>query len=710
MIRRAIIAGLALPALLLAGLALYLHSPIAVPGFDATRAAWQPSEAYLLDRHGEVIHQRRIDFGVRRFAWRAQARISPALLRAVITAEDRRFLRHSGVDWLAVAGAGRDLVSRGRVRGASTITMQLAALLEPRLRAGNRRRGILTKFRQMRFALALERHWSKQQILEAYLNLLSYRGELQGINAAAGLLLGKNPDGLDGPESLVLAALLPAPASRPERLLARACAIARAQAAHADCQALKAVVRAVTAGGGGRVRIADAAPHLASRLLERPGERLSTTLDGDLQRFAAQVLGDHLARVAGRNVRDGAALVVDNASGDILAYVASAGAASRARHVDGIRARRQAGSTLKPFLYGLALEERLLTAASIIDDSPVNLTTPSGQYIPQNYDRRFRGLVSLRTALGNSLNVPAVRTAALVGVDRFRSRLFDLGYRGIDRPGDYYGFALALGSAEVSLIEQATAYRALARGGRTAPLRLRASDPATPGRQVMSADSAFLIADILADRSARMLTFGLDNRLNLRFWAAVKTGTSKNMRDNWCIGFTARYTVAVWVGNFEGEPMRGVTGMTGAAPAWAEIVNYLQARDPATAPAAPEGLERRRVRFLPPFESARAEWFLAGTSQAVFRAARRGERAPRITRPTDGEIIALDPDIPRTFQRLRFESRGDGRPALYRLDGGPVGTAAAAGWLPLPGRHALELVDPAGRVLDRVNFRVRPLR
>ena len=259
------------------------------------------------------------------------------------------------------------------------------------------------------------------------------------------------------------------------------------------------------------------APHLARQLLKTPGESLRTTLDESIQRLVFNALNQQLRGLADRNVRDAAALVVDNASGEVLAYVGSAGPFTKAAKVDGIRARRQAGSTLKPFLYGLAIEKRYLTAASILDDAPIHLETASGLYIPQNYDRDYKGLVSVRTALASSLNIPAVRALVLIGVDRFRDRLLDFGYLSISQPGEYYGFSLALGSAEVSLLEQVNAYRSLANGGVYSPLRFRLDETAGLARRVLDESAAFIIADILSDRAGRAVTFGLSNPLATRF-------------------------------------------------------------------------------------------------------------------------------------------------------------------------------------------------
>jgi penicillin-binding protein 1C len=335
-------------------------------------------------------------------------------------------------------------------------------------------------------ALQLEKTWSKQQILESYLNLVSYRGELQGVSAATQALFGNHPSGLSEAEASVLAAMLPAPNADAGRIARRACAIARAAAAEFDCHILAGVADAALNRARAPTAGPNLTPHLAQQFLHTPGQTLRTTLDATLQRRVLDILRQQLSGLAELNVRDGAALVVDNVSGEVLAYVGSAGPRSKSPQVDGIRARRQAGSTLKPFLYGLAIEKRYLTAASILEDAPLNLETASGLYIPQNYDRDFKGLVSARTALAGSLNIPAIRVLMLVGVERFRDRLRAQGYEGIKRAGEYYGYSLALGSAEVSLLEQVTAFRSLAEGGIVRPLRFLPDAPEVAGHRVSS--------------------------------------------------------------------------------------------------------------------------------------------------------------------------------------------------------------------------------
>ncbi len=231
--------------------------------------------------------------------------------------------------------------------------------------------------------------------------------------------------------------------------------------------------------------------------------------------------------------------------------------------------------------------------------------------------------------------------------------------------------------------------------------------------------AAFLVADILSDRSARAGTFGLESWLATPYWAAAKTGTSKDMRDNWCIGFSSRYTVAVWVGNASGDPMHEVSGVSGAAPVWREVMDWLHRGDPATGrprqgsrePAAPAGVVRAKLRFDPPREPPRREWFVAGTETNIVRAAvRRG--LARISYPADGTVIALDPDIPPPLQRLPLRLSSGGESGWrWRMDGRSIGRATAPlTWLPRPGRHRLSVEDGAGREADAVSFEVRALK
>ena len=673
--------------------------PASVPSF-ASVAADTGSEAVLLDRQGRELARRRTDFASRRLDWQKLDAISPDLIRRVIAAEDRRFWQHGGIDLRAVVSAAAARLRGDSARGASTITMQVAALIDPGLaRAGQR--SWADKVKQARAARAIEARWTKPQIIEAWANLIPLRGDIVGLPTAARLMAARPVATLAAEENAVLVALVRRPAAPEAAVALRACRAAP----DLDCTAIRLATARLLAPRYGTAAPDGLAPHLADRLLPA-GTRgiVRTSIDAGVQRIAVAALNRQLATLGSRNVRDGAAIVVDNATGQILAWVGAAGPGSRAAHVDGVTAPRQAGSTLKPHLYALALERRLLTAASLLDDSPVDLETATGLYIPQNYDRGFRGAVSVRTALGNSLNIPAVRALLLTGVEPFRQRLFDSGYSGISLPGDHYGYSLALGSAEVTLLEQAAAYRVLALGGRGGPLSLdRAGRPDTV--PIIDAAAAAIVRDMLADNAARSASFGEENGLTMPFPAAVKTGTSKAMRDNWAIGFTSRFTVGVWVGNFEGDPMIGVSGSSGAAPAWAAIMLALHGSAQPAAFALPAGIERRAVRFLPAAEPPRTELFMPGTWQPLFALATPEEQAPRLAAPTDGTMIALDPDIPANRQLLLIRATGRRAGLFVAVDGRRL-QGLPASWPPVPGRHEISLSD-GQTVYDRVRVVVR---
>ncbi len=702
-------------AALLAGMALVSGGQAwGVASFSDIRISYRSSESILADRHGEQIDMLRTDNSARKLPWVALGDVSAALRAALILSEDKRFYQHSGVDWSAAASAALSNIGSSRTRGASTLTMQLAGLIDPELetRSG---RTVLQKIDQAATALAIERHWSKDQILEAYLNLVDFRGETVGIGALSSTLFEKLPSGLNARESAIAVALIRSPNAPAERVAQRACAILKEQQQGEMCQGLSEYTVGLLARRGMAPDIAaeNIAPHLAHHLLPgHPGATVRSTLDASLQRVANQALRQQMAELQGRNVGDGAVLVLDNATGEVLAYVASSGDYSKSSNVDNILALRQAGSTLKPFLYELAIEKRLMTAASLIEDSPVDLKTQAGLYIPQDYDHSFKGLVSLRTALASSLNVPAVRTIVLVTPNAFQERLKNLGFA-LKQSGDYYGFSLALGSAEVNLLALTNAYRTLAnRGTSSAPRFLLGGADQAARSQVLEAGPSFIIDDILADRSARSTTFGLGNILETRYWSAVKTGTSKDMRDNWCVGFSEHYTVGVWIGNDNGQPMWDVSGVTGAAPIWHSVMDYLHSRDryqSAERSSAPSGVVQSDVTFKRQIEPERSEFFLAGTETREVQPAQHASAATRmIAAPTDGTVVALDPDIPPNAQRLKIRSAtAPGIAIHWRLDGKPLSDQAELDWALWPGHHHLELLDAKRRVIDQINFEVR---
>ena len=707
----------------------------AAPTFDEVRSAHKPSDTLILDRHGEVIHRLRTDATVRRGPWVALADVSPALRTALVLSEDKRFYEHSGVDWQAVSAAAWANLWNSKTRGASTITMQLAGLLDEDLKRGSGGRSVAQKLGQTVSATGLERSWRKDQILEAYLNLVPFRGELVGLDAMSQTLFGKAAHGLDARESAVAAALVRAPNAKPAQVAQRACEVLKSlRTAGTDCEALDLF----TTGALQRRDYAASvgiAPHVARQLVSTAARAaiptsIKTSLHAPLQRFAVQTLQQHLRELSGRHVEDGALVVLDNTTGEVLAWVGSSGELSNAADVDGVTALRQPGSTLKPFLYAEAIAERRITAASLLEDSGTQIQTSGGLYIPQNYDHQFKGWVSARTALGASLNVPAVRTLVMVSPDAFHRQLVRLGLP-LKETGDYYGYSLALGSAEVSLLNLVNAYRALGNGGRFSPTTFttaRTSNAKPAWRAALDPGAAFIVGDILSDPLARARTFGTDSVLATRFWTAVKTGTSKDMRDNWALGWSQRYTVGVWVGNASGAPMWDVSGTTGAAPIWAAVMHYLHTAQPSRAPKPPAGVVQAPVQFAgtagpAPVEAARSEWFLQGTQQTSFamhsgatlssNSRTRGQKGlepfrqqpARITSPTTGTIIALDPDIPPTHQRVRFTAEGAN--LHWLMDGKPMAQGASAQWLPWPGRHVVQIADTKGKVLDEVRLEVR---
>ncbi|MCF8198205.1 MAG: penicillin-binding protein 1C [Sulfuritalea sp.] len=714
-------------------LALFSLPALALPSFAEVRGAHRASDAWLLARDDTPLATLRLDHTVRRLPWTPLREIPATLQRAVLISEDKRFHEHAGVDWQAVAAGAWSKLWHGNTRGASTLSMQLVSLLDSESRRSGRR-SILQKLDQTAAALRLERSWNKDQILEAYLNLVSFRGELEGVAAMSRGLFDKWPEGLDEQEAALAASLLRAPNAKPDVVARRACGLLREMQREALCHDIDAVV-AVTLGSVlyRPDQTPQLAPHLAVKLLTHPGQRLKSTLDAGLQRFANETLRRHLTALDKRNVHDGAIVVTDNATGEILAWVGSSGNISAAAQVDGVTALRQAGSTLKPFLYGMAFERHDLTAASLIEDAPLALATGNGLYAPQNYEPDYHGWVSARVALAGSLNVPAVKTLVRIGADNFQQGLRQFGFDSLTERGDWYGYSLALGSADISLLSLTNAYRALANQGRWTTLRATRDGTVVPcsrdacgaftgrARRALSAAASFLVGNILSDRAARAGTFGLESWFSTPYWSAAKTGTSKDMRDNWAAGYSQHYTVAVWVGNASGEAMHDVSGISGAAPVWREVMDWLHRGDDAgrrrvrsVAPKAPAGVVMREIRFEPSAgyrgEPRRHEWFLAGTERSVVRAAQATALA-RIRYPTQGTVIALDPDIPPQRQSLRLQLTATGEAGWqWRIDNQPAGHADRANhWLPQPGKHRLALLDAENRELDAVEFEVRAL-
>ena len=724
----------------------------AIPSFSQVKQEFASSESILLDRDGVELHRLRTNPNIRRGQWVALEDISPALQTAMVFSEDKRFYEHSGVDWKAVSAAAWGNLWNEKTRGASTLSMQLVGLVNEDLRRGQQRRTLLQKFGQAVSAQKLDAQWEKSEILEAYLNLVPFRGEIVGIDALSRTLFGKAAHGLNAREAAIAAALVRAPNATPPAVAQRACGLL-AQLQNVPRTPLLCDSLSLFATGAMQRKAwspsEGIAPHVAQRLLagqQASGGSVRSTLSAPLQRYAAEQLRQTMHELTGRNVRDGAIVVLDNATGEVLAWVGASASTSSAPQVDYVLALRQPGSTLKPFLYAQAIAERRLTAASLLDDSAAAIPTQSGLYVPKNYDRHFRGWVSLRQAMASSLNVPAVRTIGMVGVNRFAEQLQRLGIS-LPHTGDYYGYSLALGSAEMSLLQLSNAYRALANGGRYSETRIlfqpdqqqaaaSASQPASKPalqpafRQALDARASFIVSHILSDNNARIPTFGSNSVLHTRFWSAVKTGTSKDMRDNWALGYSERYTVGVWVGNAQGQAMWDVSGTTGAAPIWASVMRYLHRSTPSYPPQPPAGLVRTRVEFgssasspasAPALkagiassnnaEPARMEWFIQGTEQTSFVRSQQQKTNPataHILNPVHGSLLALDPDIPPKRQRLMLRaSAGASANSRWLIDDKLVGKGATVPWMPWPGKHRITLQSANGQTLHEVQIEVR---
>jgi penicillin-binding protein 1C len=762
-----------------ASLATVLASTIVIavpPTFDSVRTQHTPSDHLLLDCNGEPLQRIRIDKKVRRSEWVKLDDISPALIDAVLVSEDKRFFDHGGVDWRATASAAITNLRAGEVkRGASSVSMQVAASFDTslaRANAGKDARTVSQKIDQAQAAWDLERAWSKQQILETYLNTIYFRGELQGIGAASEQLFGKAPHGLSMVESSILAALIRSPQAPRATVERRACEVLASLSRESECSQLAFAIDRWGSVGAGRDEKESLAPHVVKYLSPSPSRgpvtslsptvatgwgwgsvENKTTIDRPLQQTAQDAIRKHLQILAGRNAHDAAVVVIDNATGEVLAYVGSSGQLSEAGEFDAARSPRQAGSTLKPFIYALGIEKNLFTAATLLDDSPFSVDVGGGAYTPQNYAHEYVGPVSVRTALASSLNVPAIRALTLVGVAPAHATLKRAGLSTLVNDPDHYGFSLALGSADVNLLELANAYRAIANGGMWSETRFALCPTCRSGlprpsvandaralpksmvegtgsrqaapteRRVFSENTAWLISNMLSDRGARYVTFGFDNPLSLSHWAAVKTGTSKDMRDNWAIGFNTRVTVGVWVGNAKGLPMHNVTGVSGAGPIWADVMEAAAQRFGAgAAPKSPSALVKRRIEFTSEqarIEAGRDEFFIRGTEPTVsanntriaINAREATSQGARIVSPTDGAIIAIDPDIPTAHQRIALKSGDAAQANCWEINGERLGCSEKTiAWSPSDStreKNTIRLLDAKGEERDRVTLYVR---
>jgi len=571
--------------------------PGAVRGDEGEAPLSRRTSVAVLDREGGLLTHVRDGAGDEA-SW-LRAADAPLVASAMIAAEDRRFRYHIGIDVPAAARAAVDGVRARRVvSGASTITQQLARIM---LGAPRTTRG---KVAVLGLAVRIELGLSKEAILEQYLNRAPFGARIRGVEAASRRFFDKPARDLSLAEAATLAALPQSPARLdPRREAGRARLLHRRDEILGRIEGSGFATADATAHARGEpLALAPSfagadAPHFVRALLSGkidPCARvatplpldgvtsLRTTIDPSLQAAAVQASRRTISEIEDRHVTSASVVVLDNKTRDILAYVGSPGLEdTRLGHNDGVLAKRQPGSALKPFVYELAMERLGFSPATLLPDVELSFPAKDGEYRPRNYDQTFHGPVLLREALGNSYNVPAVWTAQRLGTASVLRRLRDLGMCSLDRSAEHYGLALALGDAESSLLELANAYATLAsRGERRQPRAFtevtrwdgstRAPADAPP-RRVLSRDASELMLDVLSDPGARVDSFGERNVLDLPFAFAAKTGTSKGFRDNIAVGATPSFTVAVWVGNMDGSPMRGVSGVTGAGPLLREV-------------------------------------------------------------------------------------------------------------------------------------------
>lgn len=657
-----------------------------IPSLKEVKESIQKSDLIILDKNNKPLHEIRNNRENRRLDWVSLENISAAVLKSLLIAEDRRFFEHKGVDWKAITdGVLRYFTFRGK-RGGSTITMQLASILNPLLKGNKNGRTISQKWDQIRYAQELEETWTKEEILEAYLNLVNFKGELVGIDAASRALFQKEAHGLDENEASIIVSFFKSPSGKESRISERACYIAKELEKDSDCEKIRSKVREIFSRTYFIKPRNGFTYHVAHAIVETGVKEIKTTLDRDIQIFSQEILRKQLLNLKSKNVKDGAVLVLENSTGNVLAYVGGAGRdTSSAYEMDGVRSRRQAGSTLKPFIYGLALQKKIITDNTLLNDNPADFQVGTGIYSPSNYQDSFHGDVTARVALASSLNIPAVKVLSMLDLNEFVSILGELGFTEL-READYYGLSIALGSLDINLKELTNAYRVLANDGMYSEIRIKEDDPRYVPKQIFKKETADLIRDILSDKEARALSFGLENPLVTRHIASVKTGTSKDMRDNWCVGYNRKYTVGVWVGNFSGEPMWNVSGVTGAAPAWRDIMNKLS-----------EG----EMQVVETKKNQKENVFLTNTPNTKTSLV-------KILSPANQTIIAVDPDIPQANQLVYFESTKADKNTNWVLNNKIIGEVRGIQyWTPKSGKYKLSIRNKENKILDQVEFEVR---
>ena len=622
--------------------------------------------AAVADRTGEplrLLPDKKGRFGL----WCEIDRVPQHMIEAVIAAEDQRFYYHPGFDPIAVLRAFFLNVQRGRiVSGASTITQQVVRLIRPRPRT------YLAKAVEIFESIKMERQLSKEKILELYLNLSPMGGNLVGVGLASRTYFGKDIEHISLAEAATLAALPRSPSRyNPRRPLGRGLLQAQKDRILERMFARGSISKEQMLSGLGpsvefqHYSLPMKAHHFVDHVLKSRRSKVEngarTTIDIGIQRALEQVLLSQRNRLNRMGITQAGALVASR-EGEVLGMVGSLNYSEINQGFNNaVVAPRGAGSTLKPFLYALALENGYFSFSEMADTFR-SYPTPHGDYLPLNADRRSYGPVTIRSALGGSLNIPAVKMINTLGVQSFCRLLDGLGFSFVNSAcTERYGLGLAVGNLEVSLYQLVQAYSTLADNGEYRPLRVL-EERRVPGVRLFSPETAYVITNILADPSARLLTFGNPDHFDFGFPVALKTGTSSNYRDAWTIGYTTRHIVGIWAGNFDGRSSPGVMGSGACGPILKEIIGFLYRSGKPDAFVKPDNVREELVcamsgktasprcphkvrelvvgnsKILPCDLAHQSQYYYLGGDYAQWVHGREAEQGPgrfRLSRPSD---------------------------------------------------------------------------
>lgn len=644
------------------------------------------------------------------------------LKTAFIYSEDKDFYTHEGLNWNArISALWQNIRHRQVVRGASTITEQVVRTITPRPRT------VWSRWLEGFESAALEKSVTKQDILEFYLNQIPYASNRRGIVQAARYYFNRDLNTLSPKEMLALVVLVRSPSgydlytspTNIEKPLARL-----ALAMNKDGLMNDADYKSVAADRLAleRFTLPTEARHFAryARLTTTESNVLKTTLDSELQKQIQSIIDNRLKTLNARHVANAGVLVADHQTGEILAWVigGSTDKTTPSYEIDVVTTPRQPGSALKPFLYASALDTGW-TGATLINDSPMAEAVGHGLHRFKNYSNINYGEITLREALGNSLNIPALLTIGHVGAGQYLSTLQKLGFKSLNLNSDVYDEGLALGNGEVTLLEMVTAYAALANKGEYRPLHIFPQNNA-PQRpmKIYSEEATSIIGNILSDSKARRLEFGSGSVLNFPLQTAAKTGTSTDYRDAWTMAYNDRYVVGIWMGNLDRTPMNHVTGASGPALAMRSIFSVLNENRKSSPLYLSPHLVAHSVCIRPVRADGscpkRSEWFMKD-SVPNDTAPTAPKTKIELVRPTDGLQIAYDPRIPKAHQNFRFEIKGvpDQNIITWTLDNELVGKGASPTmlWPVQKGQHVLSVeisnADDVIHTMPPVTFLVK---